>query len=317
MSLSLNLRLSIFILLLLNCESVFAICRILERCRDNSEIDASRSSSNPSYPTTSSRISSNPSAVPIHEGFGLEGLYFGGTTDFIVVKGLGRVGAAISPSNAEESFFGSPVQEIPEKFSRRKLLHKKYESQKTNVAMAFGLYDNKKSELSQVNLNFGLIGRYNKLTKVFMSGVGISGALGPFTFGYSLSGDQTQLDFATQYGLPNQVIVYGIESYSLGLFYSSIAIDYSTLKLSHTELTTVNVTTVTVLLNKWILTTSLRKESSARLAYDYKTYGFISAHNKFNHFYGAQYSAGDNFMVGAFINYYLLNELSFGLTWFI
>src|SRR5262245_2124011 len=66
-------------------------------------------------PTRGGKIRINPSAVPTEKGLGIEGIIFEGV-DLSLVKGMGRVGAGISPSASESTFFGPPALENPEDY---------------------------------------------------------------------------------------------------------------------------------------------------------------------------------------------------------
>jgi hypothetical protein len=270
-------------------------------------------------PTRGSKIRINPSAVPLEKGLGLEFIYFDQSLDFALVQGLGRVGAAISPSNSEETFFGPPAVEITEAFLDRKIGKHKLPAQKYTLATAFGLISNKQSGLKRAELNLGLMGKYNTVTKGILPGGGISGVLGPFTFtfGYSAYKDQTLLDYSP-YALDlKQTVDAHVETYSIGAFLNSIAIDYSSLK----EVTTdqpaiITVITGTLLLKRRLLTVSFRTKKSDRPAFDFETKELKVMETKQETFFGAQFIMGNSLMLGAFYNYYLLREISIGATVF-
>ncbi len=117
----------------------------------------SNSSSSPAYPSKNSQIRINPSAVPVEKGFGVEAIVFQGGADLALVKGLGRVGAAVSPSNGEETFFGPPGPESDQDYLLRMQDKNKYNSQKVALATAFSVYSNKRSGLKRLNLSLGVI----------------------------------------------------------------------------------------------------------------------------------------------------------------
>jgi hypothetical protein len=133
------------------------------------------SSSSPAYPSTSSSVSLNPAAVPVNKSLGLEMIYFKPSPDFALVTGTGRVGAALSPTSAEETFFGNPGFELPTDYLQRHVEKKKFVSQKIALATAVNLYDNKSNGLKKFSLNLGLLGRYNKITKSIKPGAGLNG----------------------------------------------------------------------------------------------------------------------------------------------
>lgn len=267
-------------------------------------------------PSSGGRTRINPSAVPIEKGLGIETIMFKNEYDFSLVKGLGRVGAAISPSNSEETFFGPPGFELPEDYLVRKQKYEKFDSSKITLATAFGLYGNKKSGLKRFDLNLGVLGKYNSVTHAVTPGGGLSGVAGPFTFGYAVYSDETRLDY-TRYGLTTKPIVrYLVETASAGMFLNYLVLDYSVLRLITTEVATVTVMTATLLLRKSVITVSSRTELSSRSAYNYATRSLETKKKKFETFLGAQFGVGKYLMLGAFYNYYTLHELSLGATIF-
>jgi hypothetical protein len=163
------------------------------------------------------------------------------------------------------------------------------------------------------------MGKYNTVTKGILPGGGISGVLGPFTFtfGYSAYKDQTLLDYSP-YALDlKQTVDAHVETYSIGAFLNSIAIDYSSLK----EVTTdqpaiITVITGTLLLKRRLLTVSFRTKKSDRPAFDFETKELKVMETKQETFFGAQFIMGNSLMLGAFYNYYLLREISIGATVF-
>lgn len=274
------------------------------------------SSSSGGAPTRGSKVRINPSAVPIEKGLGIEAIVFDGTADMALVKGLGRVGAAISPSNSEETFFGPPGIELPENFADRKTRQKKFPSQKLTLATAIGLISNKRSGLSRFEVNLGVMGKYNRATKAITPGGGLSGVAGPLTFGYSLYSDQTQLDYGFYQVAKKPVVKYMVETYSIGAFLNSLAVDYSILRLITNDISTTSVLTGTLLLKRWLLTLAARRESSVRPAYNYTLKALQIQRDKNESFAGAQFSINQHVMVGLFYNYYVLHEISAGATLF-
>jgi hypothetical protein len=268
-------------------------------------------------PTSGSRVQINPSAVPLDKALGIEAIIFDGTADLALVKGLGRVGAAISPSNSEETFFGPPGIELPDDYLKRKQNQSKYPSHKVTLATAFGLFANNRSGLNRFDLNFGVLGKYNKLTHAVTPGAGLSGVLGPLTFGYSVYRDQTQLNYAI-YNDPQTkpVTDYLVETYSVGAYLNSVAVDYSILRMVSNDIATTSVLTGTLLIKKSITTVAVRRETSHRPSYNYSLQTLENNNNKNEAFFGFQYVIAKHFMIGGFYNYYVLHELSLGATLF-
>lgn len=266
--------------------------------------------------STGGKVKINPSAVPIDDGFGLEAIFFKSDVDLGIVRGNGRIGAAISPANSEETFFGSPGFAAPEDTLTRKMAAKKYPSQKVTLATAFSLGEKKGAEFSSYSLRAGFMAKYNRLTHNATPGFGLSGALGPITFGGSVYNDETQLDYEV-YGIPlKPTIQYQVRTYNLGLFLSSLVLDYSNLRVATPDVSSVNLFTANFSIAKMIITASKRIEDSSRPNYNYETKTLEVKRIKEEHFGGIQYSYSKTFMLGVLYNYYLLHEYSATATFF-
>ncbi|MBO9666529.1 MAG: hypothetical protein J7501_06905 [Bdellovibrio sp.] len=274
-------------------------------------------SSNSGYsgnPSTGDSIKINPAVVPTQQGIGLESLIFKGTPDFALVKGWGRVGSAISPSNSEETFFGPLGVEDKDQLLERKLNQEKYPNQKFTFATAVNLFNSKGSG-ARASFSLGLLARYNKVTNHISPGGGVSGILGPIYFGYSIYDDETQLETSTEYPV-NKPIRYQVQTYNVGLYLSSLLLDYSHLSQKEPHESNVNIFTASVMLKKFILTGSKRIEESTRPAFNFDTSSLEEKPTKEDYFGGVQYIAGKHFLVGAMYNYYLLHEVSGVVTFF-
>jgi hypothetical protein len=302
-----------FVIFCSQVEAMDVECYMSDRCNNR----AVRGSSG--NPSTGAQIKINPSAVPTDQGFGIEGILFKDQVDLALVRGTGRVGAAISPSNSEETFFGPPGFENPEDQYQRKYESEKYPNQKYTLAVAGNVFDNKKSGLNTINLKLGAMVKYNKLTKGFRGGAGLNGVLGPITFGASAYNDQTELnDYVLGEELKTQ-INYKVQTYNVGLFLNSVVLDYSHLRLTETDDSNpaeISLITISLLINKFILIASKRTEDSSRLNYNYDTKLLETQQLKTDYFGGMQFRVNKTLMLGAFYNYYLLRELSFSATLF-
>lgn len=276
------------------------------------------SSSSPAYPSKSTQFKINPSAVPVEKGFGIETILFSAGADFSLVKGLGRVGAAISPTANQETFFGPPGFELPEDYLARMREEEKYQNQVMSLASAFSVYSNKSKGLKRFQLNLGIMGKYNRLTHGITPGGGLSVIGGPFTAGFSMSQDQSQIKLIEGALQETHVLKYQTQTFSGGIFLNSVALDYSHQKLIFEDDEEINITLITgsIILRKWILTLANRKEESDRLAYDFKTRELKTEMIKYETFGGVQFSATKVLMLGIFHNYYLMRELSAGITLF-
>jgi hypothetical protein len=285
-------------------------------------------SSNPSY---GNQIRINPSAVPTEKGVGIEGILYQNDVDLALVKGLGRVGAAISPANSEETFFGPPGIELTEDYLTRKQEAEKYPSQKFTFATAFDLLKRRNSGLKSQSLQLGLMGKYNKYTHNISPGGGLSGVVGFFTFGGSLYNDETALDAPAALVDPMDplnptaessekiVTTYQVQTYNLGVSLGSFLLDYSVLHMETTdthEVSTVRIATGSLLVKKLIFTFSKRIEDSARPKYNFSTQQLEEQMVKEDYFGGIQANLTHNFLMGLLYNYYLLHEYSITATFF-
>lgn len=237
-----------------------------------------------------------------------------GSPEFALVTGTGRVGAAISPTAGEETFFGNPGFEVPADYLQRHIDGKKLKSQKIALGTAVNIWNNEEKGLSRLSLNLGVLGRYNKLTKGIKPGAGISGIAGPLTFGYAWSQDEYAYD--PTLALP--VFRYTTGMWSAGLFLKSFAFDYSDLQITSPGMSTIKIKllTASLLLERWIFTLASRTEDSFRPKYDVKTKTLIAQQKKSDGFIGVQFAVHPKILLGAFYNYYLLNEIDLGLTLF-
>lgn len=281
------------------------------------------SSSATSSASRGGKIRMNPAVLPVAKGFGAEFLYFDQSVDFALVKGLGRIGAAISPSNSEETFFGPPGFEFNADLLARKQGHHKFPSQKYTFATAFGLFNSGGgSSAKKFSLNLGVMAKLNRLDGTFTGGGGLSGIAGPFTFGYSRYSDHTVLESPAVFPstLPNRTAFnYTVETFSLGAYIDFLAVDYSLLKVladASTSDSTVTLLTATVLFKRALLTVAQRAEQIPRSTYNYDKNILEIVDRKIDYFGGFQYAVAEPLLLGLFYNYYLVRDLSVGATIF-
>jgi hypothetical protein len=275
-----------------------------------------QASTNPSY---GNQIRINPSAVPTEKGVGLEGIFYNSETDFSIVQGLGRVGAAISPSNSEETFFGPPGFEQQSDLLERKTQGLKFPTQKYTLATAVNIVKKSGSGLKAKSLQLGVMGRYNKLTKTISPGAGLNGILGPLTFGASQYADETRIEDDSIPEDVRYVFKYQVKTYQGGISLGSLLLDYSVLRVEVPEIDnvyTVKLMTASLLVKRMILTYSKRTEDSLISYYNYSTKQLETQQIKEDFFAGIQLNATHNLMLGLLYNYYQLHEYSLTATYF-
>ncbi len=312
--------------------SLFSSFARAELCNPDQQFCANdhHHTSSSSHPTSSSRINFNPSTVPTSRGLGLEFLIYKGI-DYSLVTGTGRVGAAISPSNSDETFFGAAAFESLPDYQTRKMTQTKYATQKYTLATAFNIYNNEESGLSHLALNLGVMAKYNSVSNAISPGGGLSGLVGPISFSYAVYGDESDYSLKAYVSGANERDIYQVQTYSLGLSLGSLSVDYSVLNLNlkNSQITgtgltgmsnafsaVISVATATLFYKRGIYTLASRQEDSLRPTYDYATQSLISQFTKKDFFASIQYVATQHFFVGLLYNYYLLQDLSLGLTLF-
>jgi hypothetical protein len=269
------------------------------------------SHSSSSNPSAGSQVKINPSAVPTEAGFGIESILYKDQVDLALVRGLGRVGAAISPANSEETFFGPPGFEAPGDYLERNVEATKFPNQKYTLAAAAMLASKDGSDLNSYSLKLGFMGKYNKYTTNISPGGGLSGTLGPFTFGVSYYKDEEQMAADLDKDQRPAPLEYNVQTYSIGIFLHSVILDYSYLRLAlDEEISEVNLYTASLLVKNFILTASKRIEKSARPSYNRDTMNLETKEIKEHYFGGVQYSINKHVLVGVLYNYYLLDEFS-------
>lgn len=277
-----------------------------------------KSGGSPAKPSQSNTIRLNPSAVPTEKMIGIEGIYYKGTVDVALARGLGRVGAAISPSNSEETFFGPPGLESDLDLVDRKRNANKYVGEKTTLSTAVNLFETKGSGLGRASLNLGVMGKYHKFDSSVTAGGGATFNVGPFSLAYSKYRDKVNLS-QEDYGLPDVYTIYDydVETMSGSMFLGSLALDYSLLFMYPPgERWEVRVVTASLFLKKGIFTAALRTEDSSRSSFNYALDTLSVSRQKSDTFLGAQLTAGSHLMVGIFYNYYLVREVSLAATLF-
>jgi hypothetical protein len=286
---------------------------------------STRSGATAAYPSNSGKVSVNPSAVPVTKQLGVELIVYKGTFDPSVITGTGRIGAAISPTGSEETFFGPIGFEVSQDLLKRRLIDDKYASQKVGLASAVSLFSNSASGLNHFELNLGVMGKYNRLTGTAWPGGGVSGVAGPLSFGYAAAKDEFLFDYSPySASYPGNALKqkfrYALETYSIGLSLTNLSLDYSLLKVTAEEFTepaTVALLVASLTVKQAMFTVAARTERSDREYFDPSLKTLVTKKVKNETFLGVQGHFGKAIMVGLFYNYYTLHELSFGLTAFL
>lgn len=312
-----------------------SICEILklEYCNDSKR--SLNRSAGASLPSVNAAAFNNPAAISLNKGLGLESIHYDGKAQIGLITGTGRIGAAISNFPNDGTFFGVTAIESTNEFRKRKINGSRFEQDKMILAGAFNLFggDSKKglqadigviyrrhTELDKDYYGGGLILSYNKFISVgasYYDDVFYSNLSNQKDTIYDQYGNATEVVYPKSPSLTNEVD-FRVNSYVTGLKFSKLAIDYIkfTVDSEDTDLDKIeiNIYNISYFHTKWIFSYGRRFESSFQEIQEEEV--FISKKDKSNTFLGAQYATKSGFLLGGFINYYLLGELSLGLTYF-
>lgn len=314
------------------------ICQYLklDNC-NNSKRSLSRSAG-ASLPSVNSAAFNNPAAVALSRGLGIESIHYQGNAQIGLVTGTGRIGAAISNNPSDGTFFGNVPIETMNEYRERHVFEKPYETEKFSLATAVNILGGKKKKGLQLDLGLiyrrqteiekdyfggGLIISYNKFISLGFSQyddvhyLNLSGKEGTI---YDQFGNGTDVIYPVD---PSLILEtdYTVTNTVVGLKFSTIALDYILIKTRPKEEDAFQDIDITIynlsfFYEKWILSYGVRSEKSFREYFDPDLEEYIAQEEKNDGFLGAQYATKNGFVLGAFINYYLYNELSFGLTYF-
>jgi hypothetical protein len=266
-------------------------------------------------PTKSDAIRVNPAAVPVEKITGIETIYYKDSFDFGFVKGLGRVGAAISPSNNDETFFGAPAAETDTELLERMFEKRKLKTDKYTFAVGINLFTHKGRGLAQFSANLGVMARYFASTSHVTPGAGLQLLTGPLLFGAAIYEDENQI--VTDPTLEPESQKSPVATWNAALSLESFMFDYSVIETAGAQPATASVATLTAFLGKRaILTASRREVNSDKPAYSFKSKSLIAQEKKTEWFGGAQYRVAPFLVLGVYYNYYLLHEPSASAIFF-
>jgi hypothetical protein len=263
-----------------------------------------------SIPSESNSYRLNPSSVSIEKGFGFEVVGADHLLDYGLVTGNGKVGAAISPTSLEDTFFANIPLEDTDDYIARKQNERPYRSNKYTFATATQII--KKNKF--INPSVGIILKYNQLSKKTSPGAGFNLGLGPLSFGYAVNKD----DFYKDYTYIVTHIRYTTKTFTIGAKLPNFAIDYSRVdnEISEVADTRIIILSATLFWRNFMFTYGTRQENSYRPEIDPETKIATTADEKNAAFLGIQYAINKKILLGLFNNYFLNNELSIGLTSF-
>ncbi|OUR99564.1 hypothetical protein A9Q84_00660 [Halobacteriovorax marinus] len=302
---------TLFIILIgQSCFAAYDPCKYLKlnSCGNTHSINKGLGASRP----TSSSSFSSPASMASVKGFGVEAITWDGF-EFSFVTGNGKVGAGVSSSNSDDTFFGNTAKELTEDYEGRiQSDNGKYKSKKYTFATALSLYKTKKGFFS---INLGLIGKYVEETSNIHLGGGLGLSLGPLNLGYSRFKDEGTATTLDSNSLRTATEFY-VDSYSLGLNLPFITFDYTLFTNRISTVEKVHIYSGGFFYRKFIFSYGRKLEISDRRKYDFENKAFYTYDRKWSSFAGVQYKFKKKWVAGLLSNYYLNQELSLILTGF-
>ena len=189
---------------------------------------------------------------------------------------------------------------------------KSYRSPKFNLAMGIKLAGKRGSKKkTPFSLNLGVLGKYNQTTDRIKGGLGITAQGGIFSIGISSFYD----DYIDEY--ENKKKNYRVASYTAGVKWGGFIFDYNYTESFSKRRSRIHLISGAMFIHKFIFSGGRRFESSYRPKYRYKERRFMDEKDRKDSFYGVQYSFNGHFLIGAYFNYYLVRDLTLGLTFLL
>lgn len=301
------------------------ICDILDLQNCSGVSKQGRRTSALSMPSPSTSALFNPATVSFDRGLGLEAIHQSGNpVIFNIATGTGKVGAALISTSMENTFFGNRVYELDDEFLRRKKEKKQYRTQKMSLAFAGKLFRKKRFALDA-----GVIlKRHNEIKRV-NPGMGISGRIGPITFGSSVYQDDFFLDlkghndpisglpYSQTYGMNTYQERFTVVTYSVGTKIKDLSLDYGVISTKYKQdldNTKVTLLSASYIKGDFMFNLAVRNENSPAPKFVDNQLRYQP--NKSEMYGGVQASLGRYLIVGLNYNYFLLDEFSAMATLF-
>lgn len=313
----------VFFMLIFNFNAHAADQRLCDyfgwNCNGSGSKSGGRNSSQ-SLPSQSTASNLNPANVRYAKGLGIETLWQpNNPLLFSLASGTGKLGGALITQSYENSFFGNRVIELDDDLLSRHRNNYRYNNNKYNFAGGVKAIDKK-----WLSLDLGVMGKFNQDTHRLNLGIGSSGRLGIFTFGFSYYNDDVRVDlkdatdpytgqlYSTVHSGTHYFERFQVETYSVGTRFKSFNFDYGIIKSRYafyTENTRIYIYSMSWSRNKFQFNGAIRKEYSPQQRY-FNDRMLIQRRKDFLYL-GTQYTVNKNIIVGLNHNYFLLNEFSF------
>ncbi|MFL5785105.1 MAG: hypothetical protein ACJ76H_10870 [Bacteriovoracaceae bacterium] len=304
------------------------VCDIIDLPSCSGVSKQNRRTSNYSLPSPATAANLNPANVSVDRGFGGEVLLQANNpVAFNLVGGSGKFGGALISPTLENSFFGVRVPELNENFLERNQDQKRFDTKKLNFALAGRIIRQK-----NYGLDFGLLFKRHSEVKKIRTGFGLSGKLWFLTFGGSYYKDDFWLDFKHTKmgttGIPYSVVTgtnsysesFQVKTASVGIKVKNFSFDYGKIitdKYTYTkEKVDITLLSASMAWGNFLFNYGARTENSPAIP-KFKDDMLVSSKTKKATYAGIQYSWWRPLVVGVHYNYFLLNEVSATMTFFI
>ncbi len=286
-----------------------------------------RRTSNFSLPSPATAANLNPANTSVDRGFGGELLLQANNpVSFNLLGGSGRFGGALISPTLENSFFGIRVPELSEKFLDRNKEKKRFDTKKINLAIAGKIVRQK-----NYGLDFGLLFKRHSEVKKVRTGFGLSGRAWVFNAGASFYKDDFWLDlknttnaatgvpYSALFGEDSYEESFQVKTFSGGIKIRNLSLDYGKIITDkykfNDERNEISIYTASLAWRNFIFNYGMRTEDSPTPKF--KDDVLKDARIKKASYGGIQYSWWRPLVVGVHYNYFLLNEVSATMTFFI
>lgn len=272
-----------------------------------------RRTSNFSLPSPATAANLNPANTSVDRGFGGEILLQANNpVSYNLIGGSGKFGGALISPTLENSFFGVRVPELIEDFLERNKEKRRFDSKKINFALA-----GKITRQKNYGLDFGVLFKRHSEVKKIRTGVGLSGRMWFLNAGASVYKDDFWLELPTTPGSYDES--FQVRTLSLGMKLKNLSLDYGKIITDKYRLTDerneITLYTASLAWENFIFNYGMRTEDSPTPIF--KDDVLKDARIKKASYAGVQYSWWRPLVVGVHYNYFLLNEVSATMTFFI
>lgn len=283
------------------------LCDILDLQNCSGVSKQGRRSSALSLPSPSTSSLLNPATTSFDRGLGVEAIHQSGNpVIFNVASGTGKVGAALISTSMENTFFSNRIYELDEEYLQRKKSKKQYRNKKVSLALAAKLWRKK-----SFAIDAGVILKRHSEIKRVNPGVGVSGRVGPITFGASVYQDDFHLE---QISYQER---FHVVTYTIGTKIKNLNLDYGVISTKYEQdqaNTRVNLVSASYIAGDFLFNLALRNENSP--APKFVDGSLRYQQSKSDLYGGVQASLGRYLIVGVNYNYFLLDEVSTMATLF-